>query len=153
MAIPDYETDLDLDQEEKQAVEGALVAFDDFIQAINEAYSGKSGAADNFPQFASGEALKSIQSEAKTVTSDEATFEGQIAPLKVEIFEVARSEDSAEPATVKVNFCVDTSKWRMTPAGQSPTSNPDGKVTMQHTIQQKDGSWKVNQQNLWERRC
>ena len=29
VAIPEYETDLDLDKEEKRAVEGALVAFDD----------------------------------------------------------------------------------------------------------------------------
>lgn len=153
VAIPDYETGLDLDKEEKKAVEGALVAFDGFIQAINKAYSGKPSVADEFPKFASGEALKSIQSEAKTIASDEATFEGQIAPLEVEIFEVASPKDSAEPATVKVNFCVDTSKWRMTPAGESPTSNPDGKVTMQHTIQQNGGNWKVDQQNLWERRC
>ena len=153
VAIPDYETDLDLDKEEKKAVEGALVAFDGFIQNINEAYSGNSTATDNFPQFASGDALKSIQTEAKTIASNEATFEGQIAPLKVEIFEVTKQKQSAVPATVIVNFCVDTSKWKMTPKGQSPTLNPDGKVTMQHTIQQDDGNWKVDQQTLWERRC
>lgn len=153
VAIPDYETDLDLGQEEKEAVEGALVAFDDFIQTINEAYSGKTKAASDFPQFASGDALKSIQTEAKSIASDEATFEGQIQPLKVEVFDVTKQEDSAEPASVLVNFCVDTTEWTMTPAGQSPTLNPDGKVTMQHTIQQDDGSWKVDQQTLWERRC
>ncbi|MGC2940063.1 MULTISPECIES: hypothetical protein [unclassified Brevibacterium] len=153
VAIPDYETDLDLNKEEKKAVEGALVAFEGFIQTINEAYSGKTKATSEFPQFASGDALKSIQAEAKSVASDKATFEGQVVPLKVEVFDITELEDSAEAASVLVNFCVDTTKWTMTPAGQSPTSNPDGKVTMQHTIQQDDGSWKVDQQTLWERRC
>jgi hypothetical protein len=153
VAIPDYETDLDLDKEEKKAVEGALVAFDDFIQAINEAYSGKSEAADDFPNFASGDALKSIQTEAKSVAADEATFEGQIEPLKVEVFEVTKLDETAKSGSVLVNFCVDTSKWTMTPAGQTPTLNPDGKVTMQHTILLDDESWKVDQQTLWERRC
>ena len=153
VAIPDYETDLTLDKEEKRAVEGALVAFDDFIQAINAAYSGNSTAANDFPRFASGDALESIQTEAKTIAADEATFEGQIAPLKVEIFEVTKLMESSNPATVIVNFCVDTSKWKLTPTGQSPTLNPDGKVTMQHTIQSDSGNWKVDQQTLWERRC
>ncbi|WP_262774641.1 hypothetical protein [Brevibacterium permense] len=153
VAIPDYETDLDLDKEEKKAVEGALAAFDNFIQAVNEAYSGKSEVADDFPKFASGDALESIQTEARSVAADEAIFEGQIEPLKVEVFEVTKLDETAKSGSVLVNFCVDTSRWTMTPAGQSPTLNPDGEVTMQHTIQLDDESWKVDQQTLWERRC
>ena len=38
VAIPDYETDLDLDKEEKKAVEGALVALDEYVATLNKAF-------------------------------------------------------------------------------------------------------------------
>ena len=56
VAIPDYETDLDLDKEEKKAVEGALVAF---VGYIRHDQSRLIPAADRLQQigfeYASGE--------------------------------------------------------------------------------------------------
>ena len=151
--IPEYETELDLTAEEEEAVDGALEAFEGFLRAINQTYSGHLEFADKFPTVASGEALESIQTEAESIASDNATFSGKIVPLEVEVFDVQAAGGSKEPSTVSINFCVDTSQWTMTQAGKTPTRNPDGKVTMQHTIKLKNGSWKVNQQSLWERSC
>ena len=151
--IPEYETELDLTAAEEEAVDGALEAFEGFLRAVNHTYSGHRESADEFPTVASGEALESIQSEAESIAADKATFSGEIVPLKVEIFEVLTSGEAKEPSSVSINFCVDTSQWTMTQAGESPTTNPDGKVTMQHTIELKSGSWKVNKQSLWERSC
>jgi hypothetical protein len=153
VAIPEYETDLDLTDKEKEAVDGALVAFEGFIQSINSAYSGDTSAREDFPQFASGDALKSIEGEAGAIANHEADFKGEIAPLKVDILDLENNENGSGPSTVLVNFCVDTTKWSMTQAGESSTPNPDGKVTMQHTIRRMDDGWKVDQQNLWERSC
>lgn len=151
--IPDYETDLDLSAEEEEAVNGALVAFDSFIQTINRAYSGEPNVAEKFPEVASGEALDSIRAEADAISSKSASFEGAIIPLKVEIYELGDTNDQAGVSSVKVNFCVDTTQWALTKSGNSPTQNPDGKVTMQHTIRLSNDRWRVDQQNLWERSC
>jgi hypothetical protein len=145
--IPEYETELDLTAEEEEAVDGALEAFEGFLRAVNHTYSGHRESADKFPTVASGEALESIQSEAESIAADNATFSGEIVPLKIEIFEVLTSGEAKDPSSVSINFCVDTSQWTMTQAGESPTTNPDGKVTMQHTIELKNGSWKVAHRN------
>ena len=63
--IPEYETELDLTAEEEEAVDGALEAFEWFLRAINQTYSGHLEFADKFPTVASGEALESIQTEAE----------------------------------------------------------------------------------------
>src|SRR5699024_1444771 len=93
--IPEYETELDLTAEEEEAVDGALEAFEGFLRAINQTYSGHLEFADKFPTVASGEALESIQTEAESIASDNATFSGKIVPLEVEVFDVqaARSEE------------------------------------------------------------
>lgn len=152
-SVPEYTTDLDLTDEEKEAVEGALVAFDGFISTINSAYSGKFEEADRFPEFASGEALASIETEAESIRSKQAEFEGQISPLSVEVVDVGNETSDQPPSEVVVQFCVDTTQWSLTEAGKKPTPNPDGKVTMQHQIQRTADSWKVDKQSLWERTC
>ena len=151
--IPEYETELDLTAEEEEAVDGALEAFEGFLRAINQTYSGHLEFADKFPTVASGEALESIQTEADSIATGKATFSGEIVPLEVEIFDVQTSDQAEGPSSVSINFCVDTSQWTMTQAGETPTTNPDGKVTMQHTVELKNGTWTVDQQSLWERSC
>ncbi|MBE4694660.1 hypothetical protein HGI16_08080 [Brevibacterium casei] len=152
-SVPSYTTDLDLTDEEKEAVEGALVAFDGYINTINSVYSGNFEEADRFQEFASGDALASIKAEAESIQSKQADFEGEISPLSVEVVKVEGDTNDQPPAKVVVLFCVDTTQWSLTEAGKQPTTNPDGKVTMEHQIQQAQGSWKVNKQSLWERKC
>lgn len=151
--IPAYETDLDLSPKETEAVEGALVAFEGFLTSINSAYSGNFDAIDNFSKYASGEALDSINDEANTVQTKQATFEGEITPLSVQIFKVSDSAKDRPPSSVIVHFCVDTSEWALTPVGEQPTKNPDGLVTMEHRVVLEGSNWLVEKQALWERKC
>lgn len=151
--VPEYTTDLDLNDEEKKAVDGALLAFDGFIESINSAYSGQFQAAEKFPEFASGEALSSITGEAKSIESGEAVFEGEIQPLSVQVSNVESASGEKGPNKVVVLFCVDTTQWSLTEAGQEPTANPDGQVTMEHQIKRSGDKWKVEKQSLWERAC
>lgn len=151
--VPAYETDLELSPEETEAVEGALVAFDGFLLSINKAYSGDFETIADFPQYASGEALGSIKDEATSIQSRQATFEGRISPLSVDIFEVKNSRKKSVSPSVIVHFCVDTSQWTLAQAGDQATENPDGLVTMEHRILLDEDSWTVDQQSLWERKC
>lgn len=151
--MPEYTTDLDLNDDEKKAVDGALVAFEGFWTSVNEAYSGDFGAIDEFPKYASGEALESIESEAESIKTDAATFEGEIVPSSVSVYDVVVDDGNPDASSVVVQFCVDTSKWTYTESGNSPTTNPDGKVTMEHKIGREGEAWKVNEQALWERTC
>lgn len=151
--IPAYKTDLDLSSEETEAVEGALVAFEGFLVSINGAYSGHYEKVEDFSKFSSGEALASISDEAESIKNQQATFEGEINPLSVEIFKISDSPDRRPSSNVTVHFCVDTSQWSLTQAGAKPTTNPDGLVMMEHEILFEDGSWTVDKQSLWERKC
>lgn len=151
--IPAYETDLDLNAEETKAVEGALVAFEGFLTSINSAYSGDFDKIDEFPMYARGEALDSIEGEANSVQSNEATFEGAIKPLSVEIFEVADPTKEQDSSSVIVHFCVDTNDWALAQTGDQTPNNPDGLVTMEHRIVLEGDKWLVDKQSLWERKC
>ncbi|RBP66254.1 hypothetical protein DFO66_103198 [Brevibacterium sanguinis] len=150
--VPAYETELDLSAEEKQAVEGALLAFDGFFLSINRAYSGDFEATNDFPKYASGDALKSINTEASNIESGQATFEGSIHPQEVSVVDIL-AESGGSPSELKVHFCVDTTQWSMIPKGASSPPKPDGSVTMEHKISIHDNTWKVERQELWERRC
>lgn len=151
--IPAYETDLDLSPDETEAVEGALVAFEGFLTSINLAYSGDFDKIGSFPKYASGEALESIKGEAKSIQTQQATFEGEINPLSLEIFEVVDAAKEESSPSVIVHFCVDTSQWSLTQEGDKTTTNPDGLVTMEHKILLDEDTWMVDKQSLWERKC
>ncbi|WP_169252034.1 hypothetical protein [Brevibacterium sp. 'Marine'] len=153
VAIPDYETDLDLDQEEKKAVEGALVAFVGYFQTVNKAYSGDFAAADEFPEYADGEALKSVNGDVEVIKDGSYRFTGDVTPSNIEIEKVESEAGSVSPTAVTVHFCFDLSKWSLLPKDESQTPNSDELVTMEHNIYKESGNWKVTEQTLRERKC
>lgn len=152
-SVPEYKTDLDLSAEDKKAVEGALVAFDGFLMSINSAYSGNFDAISDFHKYARGDALGSINDEAESIKKQHATFDGKIDPISVSIYDIGSPEKEQSPAKIVVHFCVDTTRWSLTQKGQTPSENPDGLVTMEHTLLREDEVWKVDTQSLWERKC
>lgn len=153
VAIPDYETDLDLDKNEKKAVEGALVAFAGYFQTVNKAYSGDFPAADKFPKYASGEVLKSINGDVAVIKDGSYEFTGDVTPSNIEIENVGSASGTDSPNSVTVHFCFDLSKWSLLPRDESQTSNGNELVTMEHKIYKESGSWKVAEQTLRERQC
>jgi hypothetical protein len=153
VAIPDYETDLDLDKEEKKAVEGALVAFDGYFQTVNQAYSGDFAAAERFSDYASGEALKSVNGDVEVIKDGTYEFTGDVTPSNIEIEKVVSESGTGSPNAVTVHFCFDLSTWSLLPKNESQTSDGDELVTMEHNIFKDSGNWKVAEQTLRERKC
>lgn len=151
--IPAYGTDLDLSAEETKAVEGALVAFDGFFRSVNSAYSGNFESTDDFPKYASGDALESINGDAKVVEDGTYEFSGSISPSKVSIYKVGSAKGSTDVDAVTVDFCFDLTKWSLRPKDEVEAT-PDAEfVTMEHLIKDRPEGWRVTEQSLKEKRC
>ncbi|SDR70990.1 hypothetical protein SAMN04489751_0164 [Brevibacterium sandarakinum] len=151
--VPAYETDLDLSPEETEAVEGALVAFEGFFRSVNSAYSGDFETADDFPKFASGDALESIRGDVQVVEDGTYEFWGDISPSKVTIDEVKTSDDPKVVNTVSVDFCFDLTEWSLRPKDKEETASKSDFVTMEHMIKKTSKGWRVAEQSLKEKRC
>lgn len=151
--IPPYETELDLSPEETEAVERALVAFEGFFRSVNSAYSGNFETADDFPKFASGDALKSIEGDAQVVKDGTYQFTGNISPSKIAIDDVKSSDGSKTVNIVSVNFCFDLTEWSLHPKDETGTMSQSDFVTMEHTIENTSKGWRVAEQSLKEKRC
>lgn len=151
--IPAYETELDLSPEETKAVEGALVAFEGFFRSVNSAYSGNFEAAADFPKFASGDALESIEGDAQVVRDGTYKFTGNISPSKIAIDDVKSTDGSNDINMVSVNFCFDLTEWSLHPKDETDTTSNSDFVTMEHTIKNTSKGWRVAEQSLKEKRC
>lgn len=152
--VPEYTTDLDLNDEEKKAVDGALLAFEGFFESVNTAYKGNFEAVDDFPRYARADALKSIQGDAKVIEDGSYVFSGNIEPTKVTVAQLGNDTNSDADGTgsVVVQFCFDLSKWSLTPKDETPTRTSDF-ATMEHQITNEQDGWKVAAQSLKERSC
>lgn len=153
VAIPEYETDLDLSDEEQEAVDGALVAFNGYFRTVNEAYSGSFRAADQFPKYASGDALKSINGDVAVIKDGSYTFSGTVMPSNIEIDKVETNQKDSDVDTVIVQFCFDLSKWSLLPRDKPPKTARNESVTMEHSVRKRSDVWKVAEQTLRERKC
>ncbi|SIK41578.1 Uncharacterised protein [Mycobacteroides abscessus subsp. abscessus] len=151
-SVPEYTTDLDLTDEEKEAVEGALVAFDGFFRVVNRAYKGDYEATKEFSRYARGEALESIQGDSQVIEDGSYVFTGNVEPTKVAVTKFDGIQGSASPERVNVQFCFDLTKWSLAPKNETPTLTSDF-ATMEHEITYEDGSWKVAAQTLKDRSC
>ena len=71
VAIPDYETDLTLDKEEKKAVEGALVAFVGYIDTMNRSlFQAAARYQKILMSTLQGKRLKPLNADAKSHKDD-----------------------------------------------------------------------------------
>ncbi len=153
VAIPDYETDLDLDQEEKQAVEGALVAFVGYIDTINRVFSSGGKDTKKANAYARGESLKSLNSEAKSMRSSNEYMAGEYKAYDIVVESVDLDQSNQNQSKVSVLFCTKDSEWSVVPEGEPlPSSAPKG-LTMQHDITHADNGWKVANQFLRSKTC
>ncbi|WP_436326473.1 IMS domain-containing protein [Brevibacterium sp. FAM 27836] len=150
--VPKYETDLDLSEEEKEAVDGALVAFAGYIETINRVFSSGGKDSQHTETFARDGSLKSINSEAHEMRSTNTYMAGEYRAYDVQIESV---EIDSAPADQKVSvlFCTKDSEWSVVPDGEPlPSSSPKG-LTMQYEITHTDEKWKVANQYLRSKQC
>ena len=153
VAIPDYETDLDLDKEEKKAVEGALVAFVGYIDTINRVFSSGGKDTKKADAYARGESLKSLNSEAKTMRASNEYMAGEYKAYDLVVESVDLDHSNPKQGTVSVLFCTKDSEWSVVPEGEPlPSTVPKG-LTMQHDITHADNDWKVANQFLRSKTC
>ena len=153
VAIPDYETDLDLDKEEKKAVEGALVAFVGYIDTINRVFSSGGKDVKKADAYARGESLKSLNLEAKAMRTSNEYMAGEYKAYDILVESVDLDESNPKQSKVSVVFCTKDSEWSVVPEGEPlPSSAPKG-LTMQHDITHAENSWKVADQYLRSKTC
>ncbi len=151
--VPPYETDLDLNAEEKEAVEGALLAFDGYIKTINRVFASGGTDTQNVDQFARAGSLESLKSEAKSMKSNKQYMAGKYKAYGVHIESVNLDTNSDKARKVSIIFCTKDSEWSVVGLGDPlPTSPPKG-ITMQHIATDVDGTWKVANQYLRSKEC
>ncbi|MFE2656503.1 MULTISPECIES: hypothetical protein [Brevibacterium] len=151
--VPEYTTDLDLTDDEKKAVDGALVAFEGYIETINQVFSSGGKDLDGADQFARDGSLESLQTEAESMSTNNQYMAGKYGAYDVRIESVEETEDEAPYTQVSILFCTKDSEWKVVDQGEElPSSAPKG-FTMQHVADNRDGAWKVANQYLRSKEC
>lgn len=151
--IPAYETDLDLNAEETKAVEGALIAFEGYIDTINRVFSSGGTDFEDPGKFARNDSLDSLESEAESMRSKKQYMAGKYRAYDVQIESVDLRNSESDDSAVSILFCTRDSEWKVVDEGEPlPSVQPKG-ITMQHVVTKEDGSWKVSNQYLRSKTC
>lgn len=153
VAIPDYETDLDLDKEEKKAVEGALVAFVGYIDTINRVFSSGGKDLNDVEDYAADDSLESLRQSAKDLEKDSKYMAGEYDYYNVRIQDVGTSSNPSDRDSVKILFCSNDSKHAVVDKGEPMPDQPRTSLTILQTANNHDGKWKISNQELWSKKC
>lgn len=153
VAIPDYETDLDLDQEEKKAVEGALVAFVGYIDTINRVFSSGGTDLNDIEAYAAADSLDSLRQSANDLKEDSKYMAGEYDYYDVRVQNIDLSSNSSDKDSVKILFCSHDSKHAVVDKGEAMPNQPETSLTILQTASKQDGDWKISNQELWSKKC
>ncbi|AZU00499.1 hypothetical protein [Brevibacterium linens] len=148
MAIPDYETDLDLDQEEKKAVEGALVALDKYVATLNEAFSSGGQNTQNIDASAKGEALETLKQDSKELKKSRKYMAGEFRIEDRVIQDIGSETDE-----VTVLTCVDNSTFAEVSLGEPLPERDPEPLRVRFLAQLDSSDWKIESQSLWSTPC
>ena len=148
VAIPDYETDLDLNKDEKKAVEGALVALDKYVATLNEAFSSGGQNTENLDASAKGEALETLERDSKELKKNQKHMAGEFRIEDRVVQDVGSGTDE-----VVILTCVDNSNFAEVGAGESlPDQDPEP-LRVRFLAELDNSDWKIESQNLWSTPC
>ncbi|SDS83655.1 hypothetical protein SAMN04489752_2644 [Brevibacterium siliguriense] len=153
VAIPEYETDLDLDNEEKKAVDGALVAFVGYIDTINRVFSSGGKDLNDIETYAAADSLDSLRQSANDLEKDSKYMAGEYDYYNVRVQSIAISADSSDKDSVKILFCSHDSKHAVVGKGKTMPSQPKTSLTILQTASKHNGDWKISNQELWSKKC
>lgn len=148
VAIPDYETDLDLDQEEKKAVEGALVALDKYVATLNEAFSSGGQNTQNIDASAKGEALETLKQDSKELKKSRKYMAGEFRIEDRVIQDIGSETDE-----VTVLTCVDNSTFAEVSLGEPLPERDPEPLRVRFLAQLDSSDWKIESQSLWSTPC
>ncbi|GAA1873202.1 hypothetical protein [Brevibacterium marinum] len=149
--IPPYETDLDLNAEETEAVEGALVALDRFVEFTNRLYESGGAKIAGVETIAAGESLEEVNAAAETMLDQSQTMVGQVT---VERRSVSEIDLEGQENAVSIRACSPSETYHfVTPSDTAPiredTSNPE----FEFQVLFRDSSWKVAKQTWVREEC
>ena len=148
VAIPDYETDLTLDKEEKKAVEGALVALDKYVVTLNEAFSSGGENTENIDEAAIGEALETLKADSKRLKKNHKYMAGEFLVEDRVIQDIGNEADE-----VVVLTCVDNSKFAEVDLGEPVPDRSPELLRVKFLAQLDNSDWKIESQSLWSTPC
>ncbi|WP_193083836.1 hypothetical protein [Brevibacterium aurantiacum] len=149
--IPAYETDLDLSSEETEAVEGALVALDDFVAFTNALYESGGKSLKGVEKIATDESLDEVEKAAETMVDESTTMVGEVT---IERITVSSIDIEQTVHQVSVQACSPSETYHFenpdnSAPAESDTSNPE----FEFTIRFKEDSWKVAKQTWIREQC
>ena len=153
VAIPDYETDLTLDKEEKKAVEGALVAFVGYIDTINRVFSSGGKDLNDVETYAAANSLDSLRQSANDLEKDNKFMAGEYDYYNVRIQNVDISSNSSDKDSVEILFCSHDSEHAVVSKGETMPNQPKTSLTILQTASKHNGNWKISNQELWSKKC
>ncbi|WP_181275402.1 hypothetical protein [Brevibacterium oceani] len=151
--IPDYETDLDLSAEEKEAVDGALEAFVGYIETINRVFSSGGEDTNDDDKFAHGDSLQALRESANDLKTERQYMAGEYDFYDVRIHEVQLDSESPEQRSVQILYCSHDSDHAVVDVGATMPSQKKRSLTILQTATLKDGDWKISNQELWSKKC
>ncbi|UVI37551.1 hypothetical protein [Brevibacterium spongiae] len=146
--IPEYETDLDLTDDEKKAVDGALVALDGYVANLNQAYSSGGTKTDKIRDFSTGEALKVLVADSKELKQSDKYMAGKFT---IDDRTIQKIDSNLDEVTILT--CVDNSQFATVDNGESlPTGSPE-LLRVVFMAQRTEEVWKIDSQSLWSESC
>lgn len=147
-SLPDYETELNLNADEKQAVEGALAALDGYVATLNRVFSSGGDDTNEMDKFAQGDALKALSDDSAELEDNSQYMAGEFE-LANRIIETIDSNRKL----VTVLSCVDNSAFAQVESGrQLPKAEPQP-LTVEFVAEFNHETWKVDSQDLRSEQC
>lgn len=151
--IPEYETDLELNDEEKEAVEGALVAFEGYIATINRVFSSGGKDMSNTGEFARDSSLKSLQKSANDLNENGQYMAGEYDFYDLKVHQIDYKPENSYESTVEILYCSHDSKHAVVDMGDALPDQPEQSLTIKHTVTNREQHWKIANQELWSKTC
>lgn len=148
VVIPEYETDLDLSDKEKEAVEGALVALDAYVAALNTAFSSGGKNTENIEASSEGEALKVLRADSKELQENQKYMAGEFKVTDRVVHKVSSDTDQ-----VTILTCVDNAAFAEVDLGKSLPSSPPELLRVVFNTHRDGTHWKVGSQGMWSEPC
>lgn len=146
--VPAYETELDLSAEEKEAVEGALLALEGYILALNEAFSSGGVANTKIEEFARSDALKAFKEDTQSLKENGEYMAGEFKLLTRQVHAIEQNRSH-----VTVLSCVDNAAFSRIKHGDEFKQLESEYLTVEFAASIADGTWKVDSQGLWSEEC
>lgn len=153
-SVPEYTTSLDLTDEEKEAVEGALVAFDGYVATMNRVFSSGGEDLKDADKFATDSSLEALKSSAQTLKDNKQYMAGEYDYYNVRVDSIDKKDRNSEQVdSVIILFCSNDSNRAVVDVGKPMPTQAPKSLTLKHTAVKDQSGWKIANQELWSKSC